>query len=199
MRTLSLTAASLLVLAATGRADTYTVDKAHSEVTFSVRHMGVSKVGGRFNDVSGTIEGDPKKPETGKVDFVIKTTSIDTNQEGRDKHLRSADFFDVEKFPEITFKSSKITAKGAGKYEVAGTLTMHGVSKEITLPVTMAGPIPDGRGGQKVGFETATTINRKDYGISWNKALDAGGVVVSDEVQVDISFEANQAKPEAAK
>lgn len=199
MRTLSLTAASLLVLAATGRADVYNVDKAHSEVGFSVRHMGVSKVSGRFNDVSGTIEGDPKKPETAKVDFVIKTTSIDTNQANRDKHLRSADFFDVEKFPEITFKSSKIAAKGAGKYDVSGTLTMHGVSKEITLPVTMAGPIPDGRGGQKVGFETETTLNRKDYGITWNTVLDAGGVAVSDEVKVSISFEANQAKPEAAK
>jgi polyisoprenoid-binding protein YceI len=199
MRTLSLTAASLLLLAAASRADTYAVDKAHSEVTFSVRHMGVSKVGGRFNDVSGTIEGDPKKADAAKVDFVIKTTSIDTNQEGRDKHLRSADFFDVEKFPEITFKSSKIAAKGTGKYDVTGTLTMHGVSKEVTLPVTMAGPIPDGRGGQKVGFETTTTLNRKDYGITWNKALDAGGVVVGEEVQVDISFEANQAKPEAAK
>jgi len=199
MRTLSLTAASLLVLAATGRADTYTVDKAHSEVMFSVRHLGVSKVSGRFNDVSGTIDGDPKKPDTAKVDFVIKTTSIDTNQEGRDKHLRSPDFFDVEKFPEITFKSSKIAAKGAGKFDVSGTLTMHGVSKEVTLPVTMAGPIPDGRGGQKVGFETATVLNRKDYGISWNKVLDTGGVAVSDEVQVSISFEANQAKPEAAK
>jgi polyisoprenoid-binding protein YceI len=199
MRMLSLTAAALLALAATGRAEVFNVDKAHSEVTFTVRHMGVSKVGGRFNDVSGTIDGDPKKPETAKVDFVIKTTSIDTNQEGRDKHLRSADFFDVEKFPEITFKSSKIAAKGTGTYDVTGTLTMHGVSKEVTLPVTMAGPIADGRGGQKVGFETATTLNRKDYGITWNKALDAGGVVVSEEVQVNISFEANQAKPEAAK
>jgi polyisoprenoid-binding protein YceI len=197
MRTLSLTAASLLVLAATGRAETYNVDKAHSEVTFSVRHMGVSRVGGRFNDVSGTIDGDPKKPEAASVSFNVKTASVDTNQEGRDKHLKSPDFFDVDKFPEITFKSSKIAAKGTGKYDVTGTLTMHGVSKEITLPVTMAGPVSDGRGGQKVGFETATTLNRKDYGITWNKALDAGGVVVSEEVQVSISFEANQAKPEA--
>jgi polyisoprenoid-binding protein YceI len=199
MRTLSLIAASLLVLAATGRAEVYNVDKAHSEVGFSVRHMGVSKVSGRFNDVSGTIDGDPKKPETAKVDFVIKTASIDTNQANRDKHLRGTDFFDVEKFPEITFKSSKIAAKGAGKYDVTGTLTMHGVSKEVTLPVTMAGPISDGRGGQKVGFETETTLNRKDYGITWNTVLDTGGVAVSDEVKVSISFEANQAKPEAAK
>jgi polyisoprenoid-binding protein YceI len=199
MRTLSLIAASLLVLAATGRAEVYNVDKAHSEVGFSVRHMGVSKVSGRFNDVSGTIDGDPKKPETAKVDFAIKTASIDTNQANRDKHLRGTDFFDVEKFPEITFKSSKIAAKGAGKYDVTGTLTMHGVSKEVTLPVTMAGPISDGRGGQKVGFETETTLNRKDYGITWNTVLDTGGVAVSDEVKVSISFEANQAKPEAAK
>ena len=199
MRTLSLTALSLALVAGTVQAETYNVDKAHSEVLFSVRHMGVSRVTGRFNDFTGVVNGDPAKPGESSVEFTIKAASIDTNDAGRDKHLRSADFFDVEKFPEITFKSSKIAAKGAGKFDVSGTLTIHGVSKEVTLPVIMAGPIPDGRGGQKVGFETATVLNRKDYGISWNKALDAGGVVVSDEVQVDISFEANQAKPEAAK
>jgi polyisoprenoid-binding protein YceI len=195
MRTLSLTALSLALLAGTVQAETYNVDKAHSEVLFSVRHMGVSKVTGRFNDFTGVVNGDPAKPQEASVEFTIKTTSIDTNDAGRDKHLRSADFFDVEKFPEMTFKSSKITAKGQNQFDVTGTLTLHGVAKEVTLPVTLAGPVKDPRGNEKVGFEATTKLNRKDYGITWNRALDAGGVVVSDEVQVTVNLEAAKAKP----
>lgn len=195
MRTPSLTVLSLALLAGAVQAETYTVDKAHSEVLFSVRHMGVSKVTGRFNEFTGVVNGDPGKPQEASVEFTIKTTSIDTNDAGRDKHLRSADFFDVEKFPEITFKSSKVTAKGQNQYDVTGTLTMHGVAKEVTLPVTLAGPVKDPRGNEKVGFEATAKLNRKDYGISWNRALDAGGVVVSDEVQVTINLEAAKAKP----
>lgn len=195
MRTLSLTALSLALVAATSQAETYTVDKVHSEVMFSVRHMGVARVTGRFNDFTGTITGDPAKAEAGSVEFTIKTASIDTKEAGRDKHLQSADFFDVEKFPDIAFKSSKITPKGQNQYDVTGTLTMHGVSKEVTLPVSMAGPVKDPRGIEKVGFETSIKLNRKDYGILWNRALDAGGVVVSDDVQVSIALEAGKAKP----
>lgn len=199
MRTLSLTVASLALLAGTARAETYTVDKTHSEVMFTVRHMTVSKVTGRFNEFTGTVEGDASKPEASSVQFTIKASSIDTGDPGRDKHLNSPDFFDTATFPDITFKSSKITAKGQGKYDVTGTLTMRGVAKQVTLPVSMAGPVKDPRGNEKVGFETTTTLNRKDYGVNWNKALDAGGVVVSDEVQVTINLEAAKAKPEAAK
>ena len=195
MRTPSLTVLSLALLAGAVQAETYTVDKAHSEVLFSVRHMGVSKVTGRFNEFTGVVNGDPAKAQEASVEFTIKATSIDTNDAGRDKHLRSADFFDVEKFPEITFKSSKVTAKGQNQYDVTGTLTMHGVAKEVTLPVTLAGPVKDPRGNEKVGFEATAKLNRKDYGISWNRALDAGGVVVSDEVQVTINLEAAKAKP----
>ncbi|HET9315044.1 MAG TPA: YceI family protein [Vicinamibacteria bacterium] len=195
MRMLSLTALSLALLAGAVQAEVYNADPAHSEVMFSVRHMTVTKVTGRFNEFSATITGDAAKPEASTVEFTIKAASIDTKEAGRDKHLKSADFFDVEKFPEITFKSSKITAKGQNKYDVAGTLTMHGVSKEITLPVVMAGPVKDPRGNEKFGFEVTTTLNRKDYGVSWNRALDAGGVVVSDEVQVSINLEAAKAKP----
>lgn len=195
MRTASLAALALALAAGAAQADTYNVDRAHSEVLFSVRHMGVARVTGRFNDFTGTITGDPAKPDASAVEFTIKATSIDTNDAGRDKHLRSADFFDVEKFPEITFKSSKIVAKGQNQYDVTGTLTMHGVAKEVTLPVTMAGPVKDPRGKEKIGFETTTKLNRKDYGISWNAALDAGGVVVSDEVQVSVNLETAKAKP----
>jgi polyisoprenoid-binding protein YceI len=195
MRIPSLTLLSLALLAGAVQAETYNADPAHSEVIFSVRHMTVTRVTGRFNEFTATINGDAAKPETATVEFTIKTASIDTREAGRDKHLKSADFFDVEKFPEITFKSSKITAKGQNKYDVAGTLTMHGVAKEVTLPVTMAGPVKDPRGNEKFGFEVSTTLNRKDYGVSWNRALDAGGVVVSDEVQVAINLEAAKAKP----
>ena len=195
MRTLSLTALSLALVAGTVQSETYNVDKAHSEVLFSVRHMGVSRVTGRFNDFTGVVNGDPAKPGESSVEFTIKAASIDTNDAGRDKHLRSADFFDVEKFPELTFKSSKITAKGQNQFDVTGTLTMHGVAKEVTLPVTLAGPVKDPRGNEKVGFEATAKLNRKDYGITWNRALDAGGVEVSDEVQVTINLEAGKAKP----
>jgi polyisoprenoid-binding protein YceI len=198
MRTPSLAAVALVLFAGTSQAETYTVDRAHSEVMFSVRHMGVSKVTGRFNEFTGVINGDPAKPEASSVEFTIKAPSIDTSDAGRDKHLKSPDFFDVEKFPEITFKSSKIAAKGQNQFDVTGTLTMHGVSKEVTLPVTMAGPVKDPRGNEKVGFEATAKLNRKDYGITWNRALDAGGVVVSDEVQISVNLEAAKAKPAEA-
>jgi polyisoprenoid-binding protein YceI len=186
------TTAALLLTAALGRVDAapvYEVDKSHSEVTFQIRHL-VGKVRGRFTDFAGQIDGDKAAP---KVDFKIQATSIDTADANRDKHLRSADFFDVEKFPEITFKSSKIVPKGAG-YEVVGTLTMHGVSKELTLPVTVNGPITDPWGNQRAGLELTTTLNRKDYGIIWNKALDAGGVMLGEDVTVTINLEAVVAK-----
>jgi polyisoprenoid-binding protein YceI len=172
-------------------ADTWVIDKNHSSAQFQVRHF-VSKVGGRFGDFAGTIVADAAKPEASSVEFTIKTASIDTDQEARDKHLRSADFFDVEKYPEITFKSSKVAPKGNNQFDVSGTLTLHGVAKEITLPVTYLGSM-----GDKAGFETQITLNRKDYGILWNKALDAGGMVLGDDVLVSINIEAGKPKPPA--
>jgi polyisoprenoid-binding protein YceI len=172
-------------------ADTWVIDKNHSSAQFQVRHF-VSKVGGRFGDFAGTIVADAAKPEASTVEFSIKTASIDTDQEQRDKHLRSADFFDVEKYPEITFKSSKVAPKGNNQFDVTGTLTMHGVAKEITLPVTFLGTM-----GDKAGFDTQVTLNRKDYGILWNKVLDSGGTVLSDDVLVTINIEAGKPKPPA--
>jgi len=170
-------------------ADTYTIDKNHSDVSFQVRHF-VSKVRGRFTDFEGTIQVDTANAAASSVAFTIKTASVDTGQPDRDKHLRSADFFDAEKFPEITFKSTKIVpAAGKDKYDVTGSFTMHGVTKEITLPVTFTGTAKDPRGGERAGFELATTLNRKDYGINWNKALDNGSLMLSDEVAVTISLE----------
>ena len=176
-------------------ADTYTVDPAHSEVSFQIRHM-VSQVRGRFNDYTGTVNMDPKNLANSSVEFHIKAASIDTNNADRDKHLRTADFFDVEKYPEITFKSDSVKAAGKNKYNVTGTLTMHGVSKKVTLPVTFLGEGKDPWGGTRAGFETTTTLDRKAYGIVWNKAVDNGGVLLGDDVKVEINLETTKGTPE---
>lgn len=171
----------------------YQVDTKHSDVTFNIKHL-VGKVQGRFTDFSGKIDSDPKTPS---VEFTIKATSIDTAEPKRDGHLRSADFFDVEKYPEITFKSEKVVPKGKDEFEVEGTLTMHGVSKPITLPVSVSGPMADPWGKQRAGFEIKTSLNRKDFGIVWNKTLDNGGVMLGDDVLITINLEAVQEAPAA--
>jgi len=196
----TMTAASLFALiAATAGAEAkiYAVDKAHSEVGFQVRHL-VSKVRGRFTDFSGQVEGDLAKPEGAKVEFTIKAASINTDNEKRDGHLRTPDFFDVEKFPEISFKSEKVVAKSKDEFEVHGPLTMHGVTKAVVLPVKLTGAGTGPRGGEMVGLEITTVLNRKDYGIVWNRVLDTGGAMLGDEVTVAINLEANEAKREAA-
>ena len=176
--------------------DTYTIDKNHSDVNFQIRHF-VSKVRGGFTDFDGTIQIDQAKPEASSVAFTIKAPSISTNNEARDKHLNSPDFFDTAKFPEISFKSTKVAAAGKDKYNVTGNFTMHGVTKEITLPVTFTGIAKDPRGGERAGFELATTLNRKDYGVNWNKALDNGSFMLSDDVAVTVSLETVKKGPEA--
>jgi polyisoprenoid-binding protein YceI len=178
-------------------ADTYTIDKNHSDVSFQVRHF-VSKVRGGFTDFDGTIQIDQARPEASSVVFAIKAASINTNNEDRNKHLSSPDFFDTAKFPEISFKSTKIAPAGKDKYNVTGNFTMHGVTKEITLPVEFTGTARDPRGDERAGFELATTVNRKDYGIKWNKALDNGSLMLSDNVAVTISLETVKKGPEAA-
>lgn len=174
-------------------ADTYVVDRSHSEATFQIRHL-VSKVSGRFTDFSGTIVGDPAKPESASVEFTIKAASINTDNADRDSHLRTADFFDVEKNPEITFKSSAIKKTGEGRYAVTGKFTMRGVTKTIVVPVEYLGVVRDPWGNEKAGFTAKLTLNRKDYGINWNKALDNGGVLLSDEVDVVVNLEAAKKK-----
>ncbi len=179
--------------AATG---TWNVDKVHSEIGFLVRHF-VSKVRGGFNDFSGAIRIDAEKPENSSVEFTIKVASINTNEPKRDAHLKSPDFFDAEKFPEIRFVSRKVVRKSDTSYDVVGDLTMHGVTKEVTLPVTFGGIVADPWGLERAGFETAITLNRQDYGIKWNKALDQGGYMLGDDVAVTISLETIKAKPAA--
>ena len=179
--------------AATG---TWTVDKVHSEVAFQVRHF-VSKVRGVFTDFTGAIKIDAEKPEASSVEFTIKVASINTNEPKRDAHLKSPDFFDAEKFPEIRFVSRKIVRKTDTTYDVVGDLTMHGVTKEVTLPVTFDGIANAPWGGELAGFETSITLNRQDYGVKYNKLLDQGGYMLGDDVAVTINLETGKAKPAA--
>jgi polyisoprenoid-binding protein YceI len=172
-------------------ADTYVVDKTHSEASFQVRHMMVAKVRGYFTDFGGSIQADAARPESSSVEFTVKTASVNTANEKRDAHLRSADFFEADKHPEMTFKSTRIKPLGEDKYEVTGNFTLKGVTKEITVPVTFLGLSPN---KAKAGFETSFTINRKDYGLLWNRALDGGGIAVSDDVQVTVNVEADLKK-----
>ena len=175
-------------------ADTYTIDKQHSEATFQVRHL-VSKVSGKFEDFDGTINIDPAKPAASSVAFKIKAASINTGVADRDNHLRTPDFFDAAKYPEITFQSTAIKPSGKKDvYDVTGNLTMRGVTKSVTIPVTFLGFIKDPWGNDKAGFSLQTTVNRKDYGINWNKALDNGGALLSDNVDIAINLEATKKK-----
>ena len=190
-------AAAVAVASPALAAETYSFDKAHTTVGFQVRHI-FTMVGGKFQDFSGTIKVDRAKPENSSVEFTIQAASINTNEPKRDEHLRTPDFFDVASYPTITFKSTSVKPSANNVYEVTGSLTMRGVTKVITLPVTFLGEGKDPWGNEKMGFETATTLDRKDYGINWNKALDQGGVLVGDEVKVEIAIEANKVKAAAA-
>jgi polyisoprenoid-binding protein YceI len=190
---LSLLAAGIPALAA----ESYNVDKTHSEVSFRIKHL-LGRVPGRFDDFSGTIQFDAAKPENSSVEFAIKATSIDTANGDRDNHLRSPDFFDVAKFPEITFKSTSVKAVAPNRFQVTGAFTLHGVTKTITLPVEYLGEAKMGE-SVKAGFSTETILNRKDYGIVWNKTLDSGGTMLGEDVEISINLEVGKAKPAEAK
>jgi len=168
---------------------TFTIDKSHSEVVFQVRHL-LTKVRGRFTDFTGTIAFDPQRAEQSSITFTIAAASVDTAAPDRDQHLRSDDFFAVDKFPSLTFVSSAVTKKSDERYDVAGTLTIRGVAKQVTLPVSYLGEAKDPWGNARAGFETEITINRKDYGLLWNAALETGGFLVGDEVKVSVSAQA---------
>lgn len=170
--------------------ETWTVDKGHSTATFKIRHFTANVVG-QFRDFDGTITLDRANPAKSAVEFTIQAASIDTGSENRDKHLRSADFFETDKYPTISFKSTAVAPKGTNAFDVTGDLTMHGVTKRVTLPVTFGGFMKTKR-GEKAGFEIETTLNRKDYGIVWNRALDEGGFMLSDDVKVTINLEVDR-------
>jgi polyisoprenoid-binding protein YceI len=180
----------LLAAAPLFAADTFVIDKAHSAATFKIKHM-MANVTGRFAEFSGTVNADRETPANSSVEFTIQAASITTNTPERDKQLRSSDFFDVERYPTITFKSVKIVpTKAPDTFNVSGDLTMHGVTKRITLPVVFNGIAKDPKGNERAGFELNTTLNRKEYGITWNKNLDPGGFLLSDDVIITIDIEA---------
>jgi len=190
-------ALALLVPAlALADAAVYKADPAHSAVGFTIRHF-VSNVPGRFGDFDGTIHYDKQNPAASKVELTVRSTSIDTDNDDRDKHLRSADFFDVEKFPTLSFSSTSVKAQDADTLAVAGDLTIHGVTKQVTIPVEILGTMQTPQ-GEKAGFETSFTVNRKDYGVLWNRVLDAGGTILGDDVKVSIAIEADRQPPAQA-
>jgi polyisoprenoid-binding protein YceI len=165
------------------------IDRSHSEVAFQVRHL-LSKVRGRFDDFAGTVRFDEANPPQSSVNVVIQAASIATGDADRDKHLRSADFFDVERYPTITFNSTSITHRGNDAYDVVGDLTIHGVTKQVTLPASFLGKAQDPWGSEKAAFEAELTLNRKDFGLHWNATLETGGFLVGDEVKVLLSVQA---------
>ena len=172
--------------------NTWTVDTAHSSAGFSVKHMMVSTVRGTLGPIKGTIDYDGKSVESVKVDISIDVSAINTGNQNRDNDLKSANFFDVTKFPTATFKSKRVEAAGQGRFKLIGDLTMHGVTKEVVLNVEGPSPaIKTQQGGQKVGASATTTINRKEFGLTYNNLIEAGPVV-GDEVQITIDIEANK-------
>jgi polyisoprenoid-binding protein YceI len=175
------------------RADVYDVDAAHTHIGFAVKHMMVTSVRGNFQKFAGTVEYDGADVTSLKASAKIEAASIDTDNADRDKHLKSADFFDVEKFPEIAFESTKVEKSGDGAV-LHGKLTIRGVAKEIAIPVEVNGPVVNPWGATVIGFTGSAKINRKDFGLTWNKALDKGGVAVGDEVKLDLAVEAIKRK-----
>lgn len=181
-------AASLAAVSLAGAA-TFDIDTAHSSAGFKVRHMMISNVKGEFRKTSGTVDFDPSNLAASSIKATIDVNTISTREDKRDAHLKSPDFFDVAKYPTITFESSKITAAGNNKYKATGNLTLHGVTKEVTLDVETTPEVKLGKGESRFGASASTKINRKDFGLTWNRALDGGGVVVSDEVEISIDVE----------
>ncbi|TRM10942.1 YceI family protein [Lentibacillus cibarius] len=168
----------------------WNVDKVHSTIGFSVRHMMISNVKGTFNDFEGTVEADPQDLTDASVDIKIDANSIDTRRSDRDDHLRSADFFDVENHPNLTFKATNIEKKSEDHYDMTGDLTIRGTTNPVTFDITFEGMAKDPMSGDEAaGFTGSTTINRKDFGLTWNAALETGGVVVSDEVKINIEIQ----------
>lgn len=179
------------LIATSASAAPYAIDPSHTDVGFSIKHLMISNVKGRFKKFSGTFDFDPAKNQLNNISVEIDTTTIDTNEPDRDKHLRSNDFFGVEKYPKMTFKSDKIEYSGDKPVKAIGTLKIRDKSKTVTLDLDYRGSIMDAWGNNKLAFAATTKIDRKDFGITWNKALDKGGVTVGDEVSIAIEGEAN--------
>lgn len=180
-----------LVNASSAIAAEYEVDASHSNVKFTVKHL-MSKVSGQFKEFQGKFIFDEKTPEKTTANFIIKAASIDTNHAKRDEHLKNEDFFDVKKYSDIKFESKKVSKAGKNKFKLVGDLTMHGVTKPVTFTVDYLGKGKDPWGNQKVAFEAKSVVNRKDFGMVWNKTLDTGGLLVGEEIQIELQIEADQ-------
>lgn len=172
----------------------WNIDPVHSQVSFSVKHMMVSTVRGNFNVFRGTMEIDEANPANSWVEAEADTSSIDTRNANRDKHLRTADIFDVETYPTITFKSKHVEPLGDNEFQILGDLTMHGVTKEMLFTAEYAGQVRDASGKQRAGLVARSSLYRKDFGLNWNPTLETGGVVVSDKVQIEIDLEVVKAE-----
>ena len=192
-------ALALAALAAPAGAASYKIDPAHSSVTFTVAHMAISKVHGRFDKFSGTLDYTPGETKTWKTEAVIETASINTSAADRDNHLRSPDFFNAEKFPAMTFKSVKVSGVKGMKGKVHGELTLMGVTRPVVLEVEASGPATDPWGNERLGAVATTVINRKDFGLVWNKVLETGGLLVGEKVNITLELEFVKEKTAAGK
>jgi polyisoprenoid-binding protein YceI len=177
---------------------TWQIDAAHSDIGFAVKHMMISTVKGRFTDVSGTVAFDEADAAGSSVDVTINAASVDTRQEQRDTHLRSADFFDVENYPALTFRSRRVESVGSGEFRVVGDLTIRGATREVTLEVADEGRGQDPWGKERAGFSARTVIDRRDFGLTWNAALEAGGILVGNDVKISLEVQAVKAEVAAA-
>lgn len=175
--------------AAAVQTETWTIDPTHSLVEFSVKHLMISTVKGRFGEVQGTVSTDASQPSAFRVEATIDAAGIDTRAEQRDAHLRSADFFDVEKYPTLKFNGKRIEGNPTGEFRLYGDLTIRDVTREVVLDVTSEGRARDPWGGERAAFTASTKINRKDFGLTWNQGLEAGGVLVGDEVKISLDLQ----------
>ena len=177
------------LVATTAWATDYKIDPTHTSVGFKVKHLAISSVPGKFVDVKGSFSFDPAKIESSKAEAQIAVDSIDTNEAKRDDHLKSPDFLDSTKFPSITFKSNKVEKISNSEFNAVGDLTIHGVTKPVTLKVTYGGAAKDPWGNERAAFLATTRINRKDFGLTWNKVLETGGLLVGEDVEISLEVE----------
>ncbi len=173
----------------TGKKTTWTVDPAHSRIGFAIKHLMIATVRGSFTQVRGSVVVDESDPTTAVVDITIPTASVNTADEKRDAHLRSPDFFDAERFPNMTFRSKRVENTSGNSFRIVGDLTIRDVTREVVLDAELLGRAKDPWGNERAGFEATTKFKRSDYGLTWNAALETGGVLVGDEVKVSIEAE----------
>ena len=179
----------MTAIAAAPKATTWKLDSTHSHVEFAVKHLMIATVKGSFSGIEATIAGDDATQAGATITAKIETATISTKNDQRDAHLRSADFFDADKFPEMTFASKRIVGDTAGEFQVVGDLTLHGATKEITLDVTFEGQVKDPWGGTRIGYSAKAKIRRSDFGLVWNQLIEAGGVAVGEEIKISIDAE----------